>query len=71
MAEPRAEPDGRSRKLARHVRARFASAFWTGIANALPRAALLLAGLYVARRFGPDGFARYSLAIVTITVAGG
>ncbi|MEP7275438.1 MAG: lipid II flippase MurJ [Betaproteobacteria bacterium] len=71
MAEPRAEPGGRSRKLARHVRARFASAFWTGIANALPRAALLLAGLYVAHRFGPDGFARYSLAIVTITVAGG
>jgi len=57
--------------LAGHVRARLAPAFWTGIANALPRGAVLIAGLYVAHRFGADAFARYSLAIVTVTVGGG
>lgn len=64
-------PAGRPSTLGVHVRSRFASAFWSGIANALPRAALLATGLYVALRFGPDAFARYSLTIVTITVAGG
>jgi O-antigen/teichoic acid export membrane protein len=58
------------RTLITHARSRFASALWSAVANALPRAALLVAGLYVARRFGADSFAHYSLAIVTVTLAG-
>jgi O-antigen/teichoic acid export membrane protein len=46
------------------------AAFWNGLAGALPRAALLLAGLFVANRFGPDDFARYSVALVTANLAG-
>jgi O-antigen/teichoic acid export membrane protein len=46
------------------------AAFWNGLAGALPRAALLLAGLFVANRFGPDDFARYSVALVTASLAG-
>jgi O-antigen/teichoic acid export membrane protein len=43
---------------------------WNTTANALPRIAVLLAGLYVAYRFGAEVFARYSLAITTVAVAG-
>ena len=46
------------------------AAFWNGLAGALPRAALLVAGLFVANRFGADEFARYSVAIVTANLAG-
>ena len=57
-------------KLAQRLRIRFAAAFWNSLASALPRVALLLAGLYVAHRFGPEAFARYSLATVTVMVVG-
>lgn len=50
--------------------ARLGAAFWNGIAGALPRIAVLLAGFYVAQRFGTDAFARYSLALSTLAVAG-
>jgi O-antigen/teichoic acid export membrane protein len=50
---------------------RLVAALWNGIAGALPRVAVLLAGLYVARRFGTEAFARYSLALSTFAVAGG
>ena len=43
---------------------------WNGLSGGLPRAALLLAGLFVAQRFGPDDFARYSLALSTFAVLG-
>jgi O-antigen/teichoic acid export membrane protein len=50
--------------------ARLRAAMWNGIAGALPRVAVLLAGFYVAQRFGADAFARYSLALSTLAVAG-
>ncbi len=50
--------------------ARLKAALWNGIAGALPRVAVLLAGFYVAQRFGADAFARYSLALATLAVAG-
>ena len=52
------------------VSVRLRAAFWNGIAGALPRVAVLLAGFYVAQRFGADAFARYSLALSTLAVAG-
>jgi len=54
----------------RAVWQRGVAAFWNGLAGAMPRAALLLAGLFVANRFGPDDFARYSVALVTASLAG-
>jgi O-antigen/teichoic acid export membrane protein len=53
-----------------HLRSRFASGIWSAIASALPRAALLVAGLYVARQSGPDAFAQYSLALITVILGG-
>jgi O-antigen/teichoic acid export membrane protein len=41
------------------------------VASALPRGALLLTGIYVARASGHEAFADYSLAIATVTLAGG
>lgn len=49
---------------------RLVPAFWNAVAGALPRLALLLAGLYVAHRFGPDEYARYSLAFATFALLG-
>jgi len=49
---------------------RLVAAFWNGVAGALPRLAVLLAGFYVAQRFGADAFGRYSLALSTLAVAG-
>lgn len=54
----------------KHYWLRLRSAFWNGIAGALPRVAMLLAGLFVAHRFGPDDYARYSLAFATFALAG-
>jgi O-antigen/teichoic acid export membrane protein len=65
------EPIQAPTTLVGHLRSRFASAFWSAIATALPRAALLLAGLYVARTLGADAFAQYSLAAVTMALGGG
>jgi O-antigen/teichoic acid export membrane protein len=56
--------------VAAALRVRFASALWQGIADGLLRVAVLVAGFYVAQRFGPDAFARYSLGAVTVLVAG-
>ena len=49
---------------------RLVPAFWNAVAGALPRLALLLADLYVAHRFGPDEYARYSLAFATFALLG-
>jgi len=49
---------------------RLVATFWNGVAGALPRLAVLLAGFYVAQRFGADAFARYSLALSTFALAG-
>ena len=52
------------------LRGRFFAAAWQGIANGLLRIAVLFAGFYVARKFGAEAYARYSLAAVTVLVAG-
>lgn len=49
---------------------RYVPVAWNGIAYVVPKAVLLLAGVYVARRFGHEAFARYSLAAVTLTLVG-
>jgi O-antigen/teichoic acid export membrane protein len=43
---------------------------WHGLASATPRAVFLLTTLFVARRYGPDNFARITLVLTTIMVAG-
>jgi O-antigen/teichoic acid export membrane protein len=58
------------RRLARELGERLGQAVWSGVAGVLPRLALLVAGLFVAQRFGADAFARYSLAAVTLALAG-
>ncbi|HVE50490.1 MAG TPA: hypothetical protein VNG69_12855 [Casimicrobiaceae bacterium] len=51
-------------------RSRLRALIWNGLTGAIPRISLLIAGLYVAQRFGADAFARYSLVIATVAVAG-
>jgi O-antigen/teichoic acid export membrane protein len=52
------------------LRERLGPVVWNAVAGALPRVAVLLAGLYVARTLGADAFARYSLAAVTFALLG-
>ena len=65
-----ANPIARRRTLFARARGRYLPVAWNGIAYVVPKAVLLLAGVYVARRFGHEVFARYSLAAVTLTLAG-
>jgi len=56
--------------ISKRVHARFMPVAWNGIAYVVPRVAVLVAGLYVAHRWGQESFARYSLAAVTLMVVG-
>lgn len=56
--------------LRRRLYARYTPFAWNGLAYALPRAAVLAAGLYVASRWGHESFARYSLAATTLMLVG-
>jgi O-antigen/teichoic acid export membrane protein len=66
--------DAPARRIAGRLRTdwrdRYRAPFWNGVGGALPRLIVLLAGFYVARRYGAEGFARYSLAFVTVMLAG-
>lgn len=54
-----------------YFQSRVTSVFWSAVANALPRGALLVSGIYVARTAGHASFADYSLAVATVTLGGG
>lgn len=56
--------------FSRHVHTRLATVIWNAIAYALPKVSVLVAGLYVAHRYGHQAFARYSLASVTLMLVG-
>jgi len=58
------------RVLVAGLRERLGPAAWNALAGALPRFALLIAGIFVAQRFGAEAFARYSLAAITLALAG-